>query len=245
MNIPDYAKLAFEYDKSKIIEEIQRLPRGLFSRIAPVKFEKSRLPYAFDPGTPFEICTPEEYEELSYDYWDGPERHHVEGRFKTFNHLILTHPRVSIDDRYRDNVKDKDGKFCRPYMLHLYPWEWRIDVDMPVLEEVVARLPFEYVQRVRIITLWEGEHIGNVHRDSVPYFTHPWRASGHGVINLNILNGGSVLKLELPSKKIIEIDDDCFTFNECLFHGSTRGDKPRIQVNVVGKFNSSFDGMLR
>jgi len=245
MYIPDYAPLSISVNKTPIIEEIQTLSRDLFSRIAPVKFEKSRLPYRFDPGTPFEICTPEEYEGLSYDYWDGPERHSVEGRFKTFTHLILTHPRVDEEDRYKDNVRDPEGKICRPYMLHQYPWSWRDDVRVPRIRNFVATLPFEYVQRVRIIALWEGEHIGNVHRDSVPYFTDPWRASGHGVINTNLLNGGSVLKLELPNKEIIDIDDDCFTFNECLFHGSTRGDKARIQLNVVGKFNATFSSLVR
>lgn len=99
MQIPNYSKLNFSYEKAPIIEEIQSLDRSLFTRIAPVKFEKSRLPYKFDTGNPFEICTPEEYEELSYDYWDGPERHHVEGRFKTFYHLILTHPNVPEQDQ--------------------------------------------------------------------------------------------------------------------------------------------------
>ena len=245
MYIPDYAPLDFAYDKAPLIEEIQSLPRSLFQRITPVKFEKSRLPYNFDTGNPFSICTPEEYEELSYDYWDGPERHHVEGRFKSFTHLILTHPDVEESQRYLDNVQNAEGKICRPYMLHQYAWKWRDDLHVPVIQDVVSRLPFEYVQRVRIVALWEGEHIGNVHRDSVPYFTNPWRDGGHGVINLNLLNGGSVLKLQLHSGEIIDVDADAFTFNEVLFHGSTRGDQRRIQMNITGKFSEGFASMVR
>lgn len=243
--IPDYARLDFTYDKAILIEEIDSLPRESFTLIAPTKFEKSRLPYAFDPGSPFAICTPEEYEGLSYTYWDGPEKHYVEGRFSTYSHLILTHPRVPPEEYYLDNVKNHEGKLCRPYMIHLYPWSWRTDIQLPRLREVVERLPFEYVQRVRIIALWEGEHIGNVHQDSRPYFSHPYRDSGHAVINLNLLNGGSVLKLELPDKTIIDVDDDCFTFNECLYHGTTRGTGKRIQVNVTGKLDTRFPEYVR
>ena len=143
------------------------------------------------------------------------------------------------------NIRAEDGTFYRPYIRHHYKWDWRDDLHIPIIQHTVLKLPFEYIQRVRIIAIWEGDHIGMVHRDSEPSLNHGWRESGHGVINLNILNGGAVLKLEISPGNVIDIDDDCFTFNESLWHGTSRGNSTRIQINVTGRFAENVVSLLR
>lgn len=230
-----YARLNHDFDRPGLLEAIRSIPTTGFVEIAPTKFEKSNFPYAYTPPRLFSICTDDEYENLTYSYWEGRTRHTHHGRFATFRHCILTHVPDRPDLLYADNVMDGNGKYCRPYIHHDdQAWTWRTDIPLDLIRAEIDRLPFEYVLRVRIIHLPHGERIGNVHTDSVRYFSDPWYARGNGIINLNILSGGSTLRIDVGDR-IIDVNDDVFTFDECLPHGVTRATGERFQINVVGR----------
>lgn len=236
MRQPDYVRLNIPFDRENLVEFVHSLPRETFPITAPIKYEKSRFPYEFNQGVGFDICTNQEYDRLSYDRWDGYERIHVPGEFGTFTQAIFTHPKTRPELIDQFTVIDPEGRICRTDIIHTEPWEWRSDIDTTLLEEQIAGLPFEYLLQVRIIVLWEGEHIGNVHRDAPPFFNDPWRIAGFGRINLNVLDGGSTLNIKMGDRILIT-NDSAFSFNDSLFHGVTRSDRLRIQVSVTGKLD--------
>lgn len=238
MRGPDYAKLKHEFDRDRLIAAVDALPRDQFRRITATRFDKSVLPYTFNPGTPFEIVDAETLDRSTYSVWNGHEKSDVIGDIATYTHCILTHVPGRPELLYSDNIQNEAGKYCRPYIVHRdRAWDWRTDLDLTVFREELERLPFEYILRARVIVLWEGDHLGNVHRDSAPGFTNPWMDAGFGTINLNVQAGGSELWIETPKGLLGRWLDDCFTFNESLYHGSTRGTERRIQINVIGKFD--------
>jgi hypothetical protein len=241
MRGPRYARLNHQFDRDLLLAEIDKIPRYQFRTIAATRFDISAVPYKFDLGSPFEIVEQEVLEQSTYTRWDGDQKLLVEGPIATYTHCCFTHPPDRANMLYQDNIlADIEGvgqRYIRPYIpFSDQAWSWREDFDLRALRIELERLPFEYILRARAIVLWEGDHLGNVHRDSVPGFTHPWMDKGFGVININLLDGGSVLKLKVD-EQIVEVNDPCFTFDESQYHGSTRGTEKRIQLNVVGKFD--------
>ena len=238
MRGPDYAKLNHTFDRDALTAAVEAIPRDQFKRITATRFDKSILPYAYDPGKPFEITDEETLDRSTYSVWNGHEKSDVIGVIDTYTHCIFTHVPDRPDLLYTDNIQNETGKYCRPYIVHRdRPWEWRSDLDLSVIRAEIERLPFAYILRARVIVLWEGDHLGNVHRDSAPGFTNPWMVAGFGTINLNVQAGGSELWIDTPRGLLGRWLDDCFTFNESLYHGSTRGSDRRIQINVTGKFD--------
>ncbi len=172
MRGPRYARLNHEFDRDLLLAEIEKLPRDQFRRITATRFDKSILPYAFNPGEAFEIAPPEVLDQSTYSIWKGDEKSDVIGS-----------------------------------------------------------------------VLWEGDHLGNVHRDSAPGFTRPWMEQGFGTININLRDGGSMLWLDLGDQ-LIGRSDPCFTFDESQYHGSDRGSERRIQISVTGKFSSQLEALV-
>lgn len=235
---PSYAKINHEFDRTLLLNEIDKIPRDHFRRITATRFDKSVLPYSYDPGQPFEIASPEELDLSTYSVWNGHQKSDVLGPIDTYTHCVFTHVPDHPELLYQDNIQNEQGKYCRPYIVHKdQPWSWRTDLGLSTIRTELERLPFTYILRARVIVLWEGDHLGNVHRDSAPGFTKSWMDQGFGVINLNLLHGESSLMIDTPRGLIGRWLDDCFTFDESLYHGSTRGSEKRVQINVTGKFD--------
>ena len=243
MRGPRYARLNHEFDRDGLLAAIDGIPRDQFIQIAATRFDKSILPYQFNTGKPFDIAPPEVLDQSTYSIWTGHEKSIIKGSIDTFTHCIFTHVPGHPELLYADNIQNENGKYIRPYIAHRdRAWDWRADLNLEVFRNEFMRLPFEYVLRARAIVLWEGDHLGNVHRDSVPGFTVPWMDEGFGVINLNLLDGGSTLNIKI-GEDVVSKNDPCFTFDEAQYHGSTRSDLKRVQLNIVGKFD--FDALNR
>lgn len=220
-----YSTLTHDFDRQLLIDRALAIPRDQYVPIAAVRSDA------------FEIAPKEIADRAPYSVFEDGKLRVVPGDLSTYTYCALTHPPGRPELLNVNNVRIGDT-YGRPYMVYdQEPWEWRTDLDLNEIRAELARLPFEYILRVRIIALWEGEHLGHVHRDCVPELTQPWQARGFGVINLNLLDGGSSLNF-LIGGEIRSTNDPCFTFDESLWHGTTLGDQLRLQINVVGKIDA-------
>lgn len=233
-----YQPFDFTYDKQRMREEIDRVPKELFTKtIFPWK-EKVFNPQAFGNWT---VGTKEMNENVSRWYRENNERVNVQGPIETPYTLSASwvpEEPVSRDSVYRVS---ETGKIDKLHTLYQHPWQWRDDIHIPYIREVVAQLPFEFVQLTRLIVTAAGGFCP-VHQDESRQ--DPYYDLGFGKINFNIMSGNQPLIIKAGDHTYYG-DADTFYVNSAFPHGVEPITEKRVQIQVCGKLRKdwqSFQG---
>ena len=227
-----YAPINFSYDKARIRSELESIPEDkLIYSIFPWKTKE------FNPDIHggWYLGPRELNENISHWYFENGEKHIVQGSTKVTNTINATEPPVN-DPTSQGTFKIENGKIVKLHMVYQQPWRWRSDLNIPYIIETAARLPFEYIQLVRLIYTEPGAFCP-VHLDESPY--DDYYAKGFGKINLNIADGKQTLQIKV-NDKIHHADSDVFFFNSSFPHGVAPVSEKRLQIQVSGKLLSDW-----
>ena len=221
----------YTYDAFALTIEIMRECKGLFHESGAIK---DRLAY-YNPN--FSVCTDEELEENSYQYFDeNKKRHWVQGKFNAWWTANLTYIPNDEDSTWQ-NITTKDGQIEILRDKYRQPWIWRPELEgkLTYLREYLKTFPFEYIQCVRCIVM-QAPGIGMIHQDSNRENTY--YEDGFAAFNLNVMDGGGILRCQsYNTGKVHDIPNKykIFHFDDSTLHGVTKTSSFRLQFRIYGK----------
>lgn len=238
---PVYAPIKnFKCDQGYIVKEVLHQCKPYFHEAGALK---KRLEL-YNPK--FNVCTEEQLEECSYQYFKNNRRFTHYGKYNPWEVVNLTWI-PGVEDSKWQNVTTIDGKHyvLRDYCRDEWPWRPEFENSIPAIKEMVSQFPFEYLQAVRLITM-RPPGIGMQHKDS--YNNKTYFDDGFAEISVNILNGGGSLRFEATDESVHDISPmSCaaYHFDDSVLHGVTETDSFRVQFRIMGKMNSdTYMGLL-
>lgn len=227
-----YAPLNFSYDKDKIRRELEAIPSSLKTDdVFPWKTEN--FDTAANGG--WYLGSQELNENISRWHFVNGEKKIVRGPSKVTSTVIATGvPEDQDSSKY--TFKIQNGKIVKFHMLYQRNWDWRNDLNIPSIIETAKRLPFEYIQLVRLVFTEAGSFCP-VHLDESP--KDDYYSKGFGKINLNILSGGQALQIKVGDR-IYNADADVFFLNSSFPHGVAPVSSRRLQIQISGKLKPDW-----
>lgn len=229
-----YKAIDFTYDKERMRCEVESVPSSLFTKtIFPWKSETFN-PSAFGNWM---VGTQVMNENVSRWYMEGEKRVDIHGPIETpYTFSASWVPEEPVSRDYVFRYDEKSGKIDKLHTLYQKPWVWREDVDLPYIREVVAKLPFEFVQLTRLIVTAAGGFCP-VHQDESR--KDPYYDLGFGKINFNICSGGQPLEIRADGRFFYG-DADTFYVNSAFPHAVSPTMEKRVQIQVCGKLKKDW-----
>lgn len=229
-----YKPIDFTYDKERMCHEIESVPMSLFTKTVFPWKKTTFSAVAFGNWT---VGTRDMNENVSRWYIENEQRVDVHGPVETpytFSASWVPEEPASRDHVFR--YDEKNGKIDKLHTLYQRPWVWREDIDLPYIREVVAQLPFEFVQLTRLIVTPAGGFCP-VHQDESR--KDPYYDLGFGKINFNIKSGNQPLQIRADDKAYYG-DADTFYVNSAFPHGVDVTTEKRVQIQVCGKLTKDW-----
>jgi hypothetical protein len=217
--LPVYAPLALRFDAERLYAELS----ALRTRFEPLTTTETMLRNRFrwfDVGTDYLYGN---VERTVPDPATPGGRRYVAGRVRSWQGLALTHvperPETSSgSSRFRGG---EEGR-----------WAWKAGMDLPYTRSVVARMPFERVDVVRVMALPRGG-FGPTHVDW-PDDTL-WERDGMATLTLMARTGDVPMRFMTEDRKVHEASDRAFFFKDSAPHGVPRARSARLLLRIHGK----------
>jgi hypothetical protein len=121
-----------------------------------------------------------------------------------------------------------------------FSWNFRSDVDLPYLQEVIRPLGLNYFSMIRIVYQMPPS-IGLIHKDSGPKTNLDYYNQGGVGITLNVSSGGGNLYFidsQGAEQSIDEENTPAWHFNDAALHCTDEIFSVRIQVRIYGNHNN-------
>ena len=208
-----YKKLNYQYDHSKVIEEIYRNQN---------QFVEISASMAASEGRPFDIVSKELYDQVKFGSTESNDQTNVQRTIPSWYGFCFTY--------ISGNNESLIGK--NKFRLSKASWIWRPDINCPYIQKIARDLGYIKLQNVRAMMI-NPPGFGPVHRDVYPglgYF------KTHTSITLNIESGGQPLVAQFDSK-FNELNDECYIFNDDCWHGVGVVTSRRTQLRFNGTVN--------
>jgi len=199
-----FARLKFDFDRERAMKEIVPL--------LPLMDWAKSAPYFKSVVLPFTVASAEE------------ERAYAGSNYFSWKTIGLTHiPGVETSKLGRSSSRNRNV---------IAQWQWREDIVVPYLKELVAALPFESIQSIRVIALFPG-HVGGVHHDDTLGMFYN---AGARSVTLNISDGGQRLEFMQHGQHYTLSNYPAFIFRDDCYHGVRKVDSLRAQLRINGLF---------
>ena len=147
---------------------------------------------------------------------------------------ITTYNESLVTDSWEGNHQDKSKI---PFWIkNDFSWEFRNDVELPYLKEVIDSLGLEYFSMIRIV-YQRPPSIGLIHKDSGPKTNLEYYNKGGVGITLNVSSGGANLYFLDKNNNECLIDEDkvyAWHFDDSALHCTNEVLSDRIQIRIYG-----------
>ena len=206
-----FANLNFDYDCDRVAEEIRNLTimQDLISNKSKMA-NQERLP----------LFTKQQLDKVIWDTDITPQNaDKSKGIWKSCS---LTY----LDAHKERSLLGQPGLRNN----HIIPWQWREDIHIPYIKQIVSAFNFKVLTTVRVLTMDAG-CIGLVHNDDLE--GKFYKSLGYSV-TLNVSDGGSTLVYTENGQRRDLKPDKCFVFRDDCWHGIPETTSHRIQIRING-----------
>ena len=217
-----FANLDFEYDVERASAEIAALEDKMEILYLQKGIEKNqyRLP----------LFTEEQINNITL--WDPVEERYIFKDFQAWKGTSLT---------YRNDLKTASNTGAYRFRNNAIDaeWDWREDIAVPYIRQLVESLQFVRLHTVRVFWLNAGS-IGMVHNDD-PTQTY-YKDKGFS-LTLNLKSGGSPLVFLNGDQRHDVHPGKCFIFKDDCWHGVPQVSSTRMQIRINGVIDE--DGPIK
>lgn len=226
--LPVYAPVVIDFDVDRIRAEFEAIDDKLFVEIADLWAKRE-----YDPALHenWRIGTLEQNTDCDRYILENGRKVLIQGKHRMTYAADFTWVPGEPTSAYDKSVV-RNGRPEALNDLYPQPWTWRPEFHLPYFRSVAESLPFEYIQKVRLLRTPAGAPL-RVHRDDRRNTTY--YARGFGQMNLNIIGGGSTLMYKIGEKIHSAPFVPACHFNASYLHGVEPVANTRMTVQIYGK----------